>query len=162
VSVVLGRVREKDDAGIRRARYYVLDMVERQVSAPQFALVVRSHQIAYPGAPTRWYAAGAEKGIGDFLEQAGVDVEVLPATADKFVRAQPVAAAWNRGDVLVPRGMPWAQRLVSQVTSFTGLGDKHDDIVDALAAAYDQIADEDVSEWSAGVRAHAKALGIGR
>ena len=62
------------------------------------------------------------------------------AKGDKFVRAQPVAAAWNAGKVLVPRNAPWVDAFLSELASFTGLGDAHDDQVDALASAYDSLS----------------------
>jgi hypothetical protein len=40
----------------------------------------------------------------------------------------------------VPRETHFAQELVDEVGRFTGVNDPHDDIVDALAAAYDALA----------------------
>jgi predicted phage terminase large subunit-like protein len=54
-------------------------------------------------------------------------------------RAQPVAAAWNQKRILLPEGAPWLSEFLSEVCGFTGVKDRHDDIVDALAAAYDAL-----------------------
>lgn len=118
---------------------YVLDVVQKHVRAPEFGLVLKSHASTYPGAPMRWYCSGTEQGTADFFGVAGVKIDAIPATRDKFVRAQPVAAAWNAGKILVPRNAPWAQRFVAAVLSFTGIDDPDDDDVDALAAAYDAL-----------------------
>jgi len=66
-----------------------------------------------------------------------VTAEVV--NTDKFVRAQAVAAAWSRGDVLLPARAPWLDTFLSEVMSFTGVSDTHDDQVDALAAAFDPL-----------------------
>ena len=114
----------------------------------------------YPGAPIRIYAAGTETGSVDFIRREGVPLQAFPPRGDKFVRAQPVAAAWVAGKVLVPAGLDdrdldpdeaekkrpgqdapeWVEPFLSEVASFTGVKDKHDDQVDALAAAYDELA----------------------
>lgn len=130
VAVVIGA----DGAG----RYYLLDVVRRQVEAPTFAADLKRLSAAWPGAPITAFIGGTEKGVVDFMRTQGVRVSALPATADKFTRAQDVAAVWNRspGAVLVPQGAPWSADFVAEICSFTGVGDKHDDQVDALAGAF--------------------------
>lgn len=122
-----------------QGRAYVLDVVRRQVQAPEFALALKACSSRYPGARMRWYAAGPEMGVADFLRRAGIPVTPMAATADKFVRAQPVAAGWAAGRVLVPREAPWLDELLDEVLGFTGVADAHDDQVDALAAAWDAL-----------------------
>lgn len=118
--------------------YYVTDRVKRQVAAPEFELCLHAHAAQHPGAPMRWYASGTEKGSAQFLQRS-VALSVLPTTADKYVRAQPVAAAWNAGKVHVPRGAPWVADFLRVVLGFTGINDAQDDDVDALAAAFDAL-----------------------
>lgn len=118
---------------------YVVDVQRKQVKAPKFAATLRMAASRYPGAPMTWHASGVEKGAADFLIAEGVPLKVEPPNGDKFIRAQPVSAAWNRGEILVPRDAPWAQALVDEVTAFTGVGDKNDDQVDALASAYSKL-----------------------
>jgi predicted phage terminase large subunit-like protein len=127
--------------------FYVIDVVRRQCAPPEFAASLRALKASHPGAQMLWYTSTTEKGLADLLRsESGIPVVGELATADKFVRAQPVAAAWNATDVpqkpakvLLPAAAPWLADFVSEVTSFTGLGDRHDDQVDALAAAYDCI-----------------------
>lgn len=116
----------------------VIDLVRKQVRAPEFAVALRALANEYPGAPMRAYLSGTERGAADFISRE-VPLEALPATSDKYVRAQPLAAAWNRGDVLIPRRASWASTLIEEMTSFTGSDDPHDDIVDAMAAAWDAL-----------------------
>jgi len=93
-----------------------------------------------PGAPVRWYGAGQEKAIVQNLRKdSGVRVKFYPAKNDKFVRASPVAAAWNNGRVLLPAGASWLPEFLGEVCTFTGGGDTHDDMVDALAALFDEV-----------------------
>jgi len=117
--------------------YYVKDVVRRQTQAPRFgealsALAERhnhAHLVAYIGA--------SERGVVDFLATTGVSIDARVAVADKHARAQPVAAAWNAGKILVPRSAPWLDDFVAELADFTGVSDVHDDQVDALAAAFD-------------------------
>lgn len=123
--------------------YYVVDVQRKQVSAPEFALTLKAKRASKPW-PMRWYAAGTEKGSADFLKRQGLPINALPPKGDKFVRAQPVAAKWNAGKVLLPdpehfQNVAWLGPFLDVVQNFTGVHDDHDDDVDALAAAFDQL-----------------------
>jgi phage terminase large subunit-like protein len=134
VAVVLG---EHD------GHWYLVKAIRRQVRADVFADDLLALQAEFPTATMRWYASGTEKGSADFMKARGVRLSVKPAANDKYIRAQPVAAAWKAGRVLLPAQPPpgmTPKELVefrTVVTSFTGIGDVHDDDVDALAAAFD-------------------------
>jgi len=131
-AVVLGRGNDN--------RTYVVDVVRRQCTAPDFAADLSRLQERYPGAPLRWYAAGTEKGAADFLIRDGVRLVVMPPRGDKLARASMVSAAWEREAVLVPHGAPWLAAFINEVLDFTGTGnDAHDDQVDALAAGFDAL-----------------------
>jgi len=120
--------------------YYVLDVLRKQVSAPEFGLSLKAHASRYPGSRMVWHAAGSEKGAGDFLIRSGLPLTVEPATTDKFQRAQPVAAAWASGKVLVPRYASWVEPFLREVADFTGVNDYHDDMVDALSSAFSALS----------------------
>jgi predicted phage terminase large subunit-like protein len=126
----------------KAGKFYVLDVRRVQVQAPAFGGVLSSVVAGYPRARMIAYVSGTERGVVDFLRASDVPLEPRAAQADKFVRAQPVAAAWNAGDVLVPRFAPWADDFVAELAAFTGVDDAHDDQVDALAAAFDALAAE--------------------
>lgn len=116
---------------------YVRRVVRRQVEAPEFATVLKELRLTYNSPPIYWYASGLEKGFADFFRTRGIPIKVEVAKDDKFNRAQSAAAAWNAGKILVPSDhTQWNDAFVSEVLTFTGLDDKHDDMVDALAAAY--------------------------
>lgn len=111
---------------------YLTDMVRQQSELPAFVASLKARGVK---AVTS-YMSGTEKAIEQFLAREGVKVTRLPATGDKFTRAQPAAAAWNTGRILLPKNASWLQPLLAEVLGFTGLGDKHDDITDALAGLH--------------------------
>ena len=114
-----------------------------QVAAPEFTLTLSAMRSELAG-PLRWYASGTEKGSAQFIQRKVPGFRVMPATGDKFVRAQSVAAGWNAGLVALPdEGSPlcgeWVDQVLDEVASFTGVNDPRDDIVDALAAGWDEL-----------------------
>lgn len=133
-SVCIRMLRVGDD-------YYVTDVVRRQVDAPSFTLALSSMHSEMRG-PMRWYASGTEAGAGQFVKKKIPTLQIKNATGDKFVRAQPVAEAWNQGRVMVPDpdaddAPTWVGDFIDEIVNFTGQRDPHDDQVDALAAAFD-------------------------
>jgi len=128
-SVVVTMLRQGD-------RYFVVDCVRKQVDAPSFTLTLKAQLAAWPGRMV-WHASGTEKGAAQFIRRSlGPRFEVANAGVDKFQRALPVAAAWNDGRVLLPSQAPWLDSFLAEVGAFTGVGDLHDDMVDALASAF--------------------------
>jgi len=121
--------------------YYVVDILRLQCSAPTFAARLKALCGQYTGAQLRWYASGTELAAAQFFRTSGVPIVALNPKGDKYTRAMPIAAAWNRGAVRIAR-RPWADDFINELRSFTGVRDPHDDQVDALAAAYDALASE--------------------
>lgn len=137
---------------------YVVEVQRAQVPAPAFKRTVKALQGKHPGARVRWYFAGPEKGSADFFEDppdAIRNFEAIPATSDKFIRAQSVSAAWNRGDVLCQDGATWLPDFLRVVNGFTGINDKEDDDVDALAAGFDLLDDPRSASVSLGAGVNA-------
>ncbi len=133
---------------------YVVDVLRRQVRAPEFTKLLRAVQEKHPGVDMRWYhGGGGELGIADFIGTLDVDLEALPASADKYIRAQPCAAAWNDGKILVPKKAEWLDDFLVELGGFTGVEDLNDDQVDALAAAYDSSKQ---ANWIVAMRRAAK------
>ncbi len=83
-----------------------------------------------------WYRSGTERGLEELLKREGISVDALTATTDKLSRAIPAATAWNRGEILLPKSASWTPTIEAELSQFTGVGDAHDDIVDALAALH--------------------------
>lgn len=127
VAVVLGRDGD---------RFFVVDVVRLQVKAPEFKSTIERLLADHHVATATSFIGGTERGVVDMMAAQGLAIDAKPATADKFTRAQPVAAAWNAGKVLLPREARWLDAFANELASFTGVGDRHDDQVDALAAAH--------------------------
>jgi hypothetical protein len=128
--------------------YYVAHVRREQVRAPVFKQIVRQEMGHKLWMRPRWYATGPELGAADFFgepdgpDKPGIPLNVLAPIGDHFVRAQPVAAAWNEGRVLVPADSeryPWAGQFIEEVLNFSGIQDTHDDDIDALAAGFDEL-----------------------
>lgn len=127
-------------------QYYVLEVLRRQVAAPDFAAELRGLVQRYPGAPVLSYMQATERGAASFFRQQGVPLVDKHAALDKLQRALPVATAWNAGRVHVPARVPgtaqppqWVGPYTSVLLDFSGLGDAYDDDVDATAAAFDAL-----------------------
>jgi predicted phage terminase large subunit-like protein len=110
------------------------------VSAPTFAGLIKAEQVKYPGVDVRWYYAGAELGIADFVQTLEVALDAVAAAADKGIRALPVAAAWAAGNIFVPKQAEWLDDFLNELGAFTGVNDLNDDQVDSFAAAFDSAA----------------------
>lgn len=121
-------------------RWYVVEVLRRQVKAPDFADELRDLQEKYRRPPTRIYGFGMEGGVVDFLNRAGCSVSMSYTSKKKYQRAIPVSAAWGAKRILMPAGShPWKQPFLDTLAAFSGVESPkvHDDDVDALAAAYD-------------------------
>ena len=130
-------VQEKLADGKTRKRLYVTHAWRQQVEPTVFVETIKAARRDKPG-PVLWYASGTEKGTALFFRKEGITLAVRNANSDKFQRAQPVAAAWNRGDVLVPSWAPdWMHVFLDELSNFTGIKDVNDDQVDACAALHD-------------------------
>lgn len=82
------------------------------------------------------------------LEAMGVrGLSLVPPMGEKYLRAQPVASAWNdiegsRVAVPIdPLEHPWVADFLAEARLFTGRGDKHDDQVDALSQGWNVMAE---------------------
>lgn len=130
VAVVMGRI---------GGRYFVLDVVREQCEPRAFRARILALQAEYPTASAAVYVASTEQGGVEFIREGGVRIAGLSAAkaGDKFTRAIDVAAAWNSGAIALPSAAPWRDALLQEVCTFTGVKDRHDDQVDALAAAFD-------------------------
>jgi len=116
----------------------VVDVWRGQVEVPE--LVVKLLNVQH-----RWKAVvgiesvGGFRGVGQMLRRVngGLRVVELRASADKFTRAQPCAAAFARGAIQLPPSAPWLSTFLAEIASFTGTGaDRHDDQVDTLVHAW--------------------------
>jgi predicted phage terminase large subunit-like protein len=123
--------------GEYKGEIHVIDTLRLQVEPRDFRDRIKLLLATYPRATATCYVAATEKGGVEFFRDAGLDIDGIIAKQDKFMRAVPTAAAWNQGMFRIQAGADWINPFINEVCGFTGIKDKHDDYVDALAAAYD-------------------------
>jgi len=151
----------------RTGLVYVVEVVRKQVAAPDFAHTLRAMVDFYPGAPLVFHAGGGgETGSAQWLQSAGVPLRVVNAGTDKYVRAQPFAAAWNGdenrpGRVVVPSDAPWSRAYLNEIEGFTGGGDRRDDQVDATGSAFSALPLPGARRVGRTVRNPSEASGFG-
>ena len=116
-------------------KLYITDMYRAQTNAETFKERIKSYQSQH-GAKAHTRIGGTEKVFIEWLRSEGVKVDAQTTKGDKYSNATPLAAAWNRGDILLPRNASWLDPLLAEVMDFTGMDDAHDDIVDALVTAW--------------------------
>lgn len=124
--------------------FYVARVLRKQERVPAFRARCNALHKQDPGAPWRWYTSTTEQGTADLFDgEDGFPLEAVIAKGDKLIRASPVAEAWNDGRVLIPEAdkHSWVEPFLTCVNGFTGVNDSQDDDVDALAPAYDLLAE---------------------
>ena len=119
----------------------VIDVLRLQREPGDVARELLAWQRKHGNAPLHIETSRDGKAIGKALRsmQPGLRLADLAPRGDKFVRAQPVATAWNEGRVRVPSssaGASWLGPFLDCVCRFTGVSDRHDVDVDALAYAW--------------------------
>lgn len=122
-------------------QFFVLEVLRKQCELPAFAFELNALARRYPRAPMVSYVANYERRNVDTLLQFGVPLIALPASGDKYTRAQPLAAAWKSGRVALRAGAEWIDEYADVILGFTGVGgdDEQDDDVDATASAFDAL-----------------------
>jgi predicted phage terminase large subunit-like protein len=118
--------------------YYLVHVERWQAEINESIERLQRIQARYP-ARMHVEANGPQKAVCDMLESRKIRVNRLQPTADKYVRAQPFAEAWNAGRVLLPENAPWLNSYLEELNDFTGINDAVDDQVDASANGFQRI-----------------------
>ena len=122
-------------------RLYVTRVIHTRARAPDFIDMLRTLQADH----VRWRLYGAEHGTGDYMERdSGKYLVRDTQVIDKYAYAQPAAAGWNAGMLLLPRGRQQPVddlpagilQLMREATAFTGDDDPEDDCIDACASMW--------------------------
>ena len=124
--------------------FYITSLLREQRRPEQFIELLKANGVE----KVHWIRSGTEIGLEELLKANGIQVRSKTATTDKYARALPIATMWNEGRILLPDGADWLPEFLSEISSFTGTSaDRHDDIVDALAALGDVI-NKDTAEFA--------------
>ena len=121
------------------ARGYVVHVERHQVDVPTLCqrLVALQGEL---GLLTAVEAVGGFKAVPQTMKAIAPSLRVhgIQTASDKFVRAQPAAAAWRVGRLLVPydHQAAWVPEYLPEMQAFTGVEDAVDDQVDATCHAY--------------------------
>lgn len=119
----------------------ILEVWRGQLEIPK--LLAKCQEVSRRwGAPLAIEAVAGFKAVPQMLRSMDRTLRVYDVNplGDKFTRALPVAAAWNDGRVRVPDSAGWVSDFLGETGKFTGVGDKHDDQVDALSHAYNALS----------------------
>jgi predicted phage terminase large subunit-like protein len=118
----------------------VLEVYRAQIEVPRLVQELHRLQRRWK-APVFVESAGGFKAVAQALRAIDPKLRVVevPPLGDKFTRAQPVAAAWNDGRVRLPVRATWLDAFLGEVQQFTGVRDREDDQVDALAHAFNAV-----------------------
>lgn len=134
--------------------YFITEVDRKQRTLSQFIDDLAAVLARYPGVRARWYRGGFENGVAELAnrllsEAKGVDGHSLnlgpdriddhSVNQDKVQRSNAVSKSWNAGAVQVPSFAPWLADFLEEVDKFSGIGDRYDDQIDALAAAHDAV-----------------------
>jgi len=74
-------------------------------------------------------------GLIQGLKRKGVPVQAIPRERDKYTRGLDAAPWVSSGMVWLPKNAPWINHLRSELATFDGLGSGHDDQVDPMMDA---------------------------
>lgn len=132
-------------ARMKNGQYIILDAKRMAVNAASVRQLVKNtavtdlseyqcNQILIPQDPGQ---AGKEQAQSYVRELAGFYVVSKPVTGDKVTRAEPFAAQWQQGNILLLEG-PWNDTLLDELERFPDAA--HDDQVDAASDAFRAVA----------------------
>jgi len=132
-------------ARMKNGQYIILDAKRMAVNAASVRQLVKNtavtdlseyqcNQIHIPQDPGQ---AGKEQAQSYVRELAGFYVVSKPVTGDKVTRAEPFAAQWQQGNILLLEG-PWNDTLLDELERFPDAA--HDDQVDAASDAFRAVA----------------------
>lgn len=132
-------------ARMKNGQYIVLDVKRMAANAASVRSIVKStaatdkaeydcRKILIPQDPGQ---AGKEQAQSYIRELSGYSVKCRPVSGDKITRAEPFAAQWQQGNVLLLEGN-WNDTFIDELEGFPDA--MHDDQVDAASDAFSAVA----------------------
>lgn len=122
--------------------FYVVHLEHGNHEVPVFAEIVKA--TFRDDGDIVWRSSGTESGTAQLLRHAPYNIPIRTQTppGDKLLSATAVAIAWKQGRVrlpdpaVYPQHEAWVKALIKQAKNFTGSGQEHDDLIDALGNAH--------------------------
>lgn len=124
----------------------ILEVIRRRMSITELEPVLKEVRARYGNATVAFEKTSQSYPIIQYIESRGMLVRKDIPDGDKFTRAVPAAAAWNRGVIRVPAAAPWLGDFLNEIRAFTGTGDEHDDQVDAFSGAWKLLTRRNTTE----------------
>lgn len=112
-------------------RWLVLEVVRARLEAPDVLDTAEAARARWGATAIYFESVAYQASLVQFGKRDGLVVKGLPADKDKVQRAQPLAAALERGDVLFPEDAPWLDDYERELMLFPN--GSYDDQVDASA-----------------------------
>lgn len=139
-------------ARLRSGQFIFLDVIRRAANASSVRKLIKTTAIIDRGLyhndkiyiPQDPGQAGKEQALSYVRELAGYSIITHPVSGDKETRAEPLAAQWQQGNVLLLEG-EWNKEFLNEMEGFPVA--LHDDQVDAASDAFNAVAS--TSDWSA-------------
>lgn len=123
--------------------YYIMDVkriFERPLGVKQAIMNTASQE---PDCAIRLEQDPGQAGIAEvehlIRELAGYNVGAVRVSKDKVTRCLPASAQAQAGNIKLVRG-DWNEDFLNELDGFDGDKDKHDDQVDALSGAFNELA----------------------
>jgi predicted phage terminase large subunit-like protein len=116
----------------------LVDVLRRQLEPQNFAPLLYAFQVRWGNAKLVIESTRDGKDLVKALKkiEPRLRFRLVPPRGDKFLRAQPLAAGYNTGRFRLPMRADWLLDVLHEFGLFTGLGDAHDDIVDACSQGW--------------------------
>lgn len=138
-------------ARLQNGQYIVLNVIRQAMNSANVRQLVkntaisdraeyRCNNILIPQDPGQ---AGKEQAQSYIKLMAGFNIQCHPVSGDKITRADPFAAQWQQGNILVLEG-PWNDGYFDELEGFPDA--LHDDQVDASSDAFNKVAQ--AADWS--------------
>ena len=129
---------------------YVLDVVRMRAEMPDFKRRLISLNSVWRGLRGIYIEAGAAASGATLLQELRREsalnaIAYKNGRADKITRASSIAPFIEGGRVFIPQSAPWLDDFIEECTQFPD--GKHDDQVDALVIAIDQLSRQYVSPF---------------
>lgn len=125
--------------GSTRSEHYVIDVQRRKVEYPDLVrMVIAAYEMHRPSVVYVEDAANAVGLIQQLKEQSHLPIVAVKTIGSKLSRVEAATGVMEARKVILPKESSWLLDLESELLAFDN--GKHDDMVDAMAMALNQLS----------------------